>query len=102
MEGSLFAILSNQTGFGDKFVSITVARIFWYWGFEYRCKPVEESIGIEIITATGSTNDGVEGKHRTQGSRGWRWCCGLENSEWHKISASTTAHDRNTLTLEMP
>ena len=26
----LFAILNNQTGFGDKFVSITVARIFWY------------------------------------------------------------------------
>jgi len=70
LEGSLFAILNNQTGFGDKFVSITVARIFWYWGFEYRCELVGESIGVEIITATGSTNDGVEGKHRTQAGGG--------------------------------
>ena len=29
-----------------------------------------ESIGVEIITATGSTNDGVEGKHRTQAGGG--------------------------------
>ena len=97
MEGSLFAILNNQTEFGTM-----VTRIFGYWGFEDRCELVEESIGVEIITATGSTNDGVDGKHRTRGNRGWRWCCGLENGEWQKISAPTTAHDRKTLTLEMP
>jgi len=36
LEASLFAILNNQTEFGDKFVSIVVTRIFGYWGFEDR------------------------------------------------------------------
>jgi len=46
-----------------------VTRIFGYWGFEDRCELVEESIGVEIITATGSTNDGVDGKHRYSGQQ---------------------------------
>ena len=100
MEGSLFAILTNQTEFGDDFVDLTVTKIFGYCGFEDICELVEESIGVEMITATRSTNDGVEGKHRTRGNRGWRWCCRLENGKWQKISAPTTAHDRKT--LEMP
>jgi len=100
LEGSLFAILNNQTGFGDKFVSIIVTRIFWYWGFEVRCELVEETIRVEILTETWSTNDGVEGKHRTRGNGGWRWCCGLDNGKWQKISAPTMAHDRKTLTFQ--
>ena len=28
---------------------------------------MEKSIGAVIISGTGSTNDGVEGKHRTRG-----------------------------------
>ena len=60
---------------------------------------MEEYIKAEIITVTGSTNDGVEGKHRTRGNRGWKWCCGLDNGKWRKISAPTMAHDRKTLTF---
>jgi len=43
-----------------------VIRIFWYWGFEDRYELVGKSIGVEIITVTGSMNNGVEGKYRTQ------------------------------------
>jgi len=58
---------------------------------------VQRSIGVEIITATGSANDGVE--HRTWGNRGWKWCCGLDNGKWQKISAPTMTYDRKTLTF---
>jgi len=26
------------------------------------------------------------------GNRSWRWCCGFDNGEWQKISASTMVH----------
>jgi len=49
---------------------------------------------------TGSTNDGVEGKHRTWGNRDWMWYYGLDTNKWQKINAPTTAaHDRKTLTF---
>ena len=68
--------------------------------FEYKCELVEESIRVEIITMTGSTNDGVEGKHRTWGNRDWMWYYGLDTNKWQKINAPTTAaHDRKTLTF---
>jgi len=47
-----------------------IIKIFWYWGFEDRCKLVEEYIGVEIITVTGPMNNGVKEKHRTWGNRG--------------------------------
>jgi len=98
LKGSVFAILNNQTELGDEFVTIMITGIF---EFGDRCELVKKSIGVDIITATGSTNDGVEGKHRTRGNRGWKWCCGFEIGEWQKISAPTTAHDRKTLTLRV-
>jgi len=89
LESTLSAILNSQREIGDEVVSIIVTRIFWYWDFENRslrvdgkigaCELMEKSIGVEIIIVTGSTNGGAEG---TRGCRDWRWCCGLENSEW--------------------
>jgi len=65
-----------------KFVSVIIARMFWYWNFENRSlRAGGKSNGVEMIDATGSTNGGAEGKRRIRGNRGWRWCCGLENSE---------------------
>ena len=59
-----------------------VTRMFWYRDFEDRSlRAGEKTIGLEIMSATGSTNGGAEGKHRTRGSRGWMWCYGLENGE---------------------
>jgi len=40
---------------------------------------MEKLIGVEIIIVTGSINGGAE---EIRGCRDWRWCCGLENSEW--------------------
>jgi len=43
--------------------------MFWCIGISRigTCELMEKSIGAVIISGTGSTNDGVEGKHRTRG-----------------------------------
>ena len=61
---------------------------------------MEKSIGVEIIIVTGSTNGGAEG---TRGCRDWRRWCGLENSEWQKISTPTMMTGKHSpFELKMP